>query len=157
MVINSVYNIIVHSIIKPSVFSMTLLILLIISPVISFADADLTTYTKEDWKKVIEVKKQAIKINPDDVDAHFSLGNAYRKLDMNNEAIESYKQVIKINPEHVEAYIELGTAYCMLDMNKEAREAFNQAIIINPDDAGAHLGLGIVYSDLDMNNEAIDE
>ncbi len=40
----------------------------------------------------IEAYKQAIRINPDDAEAHTNLGLAYNNLGMYKEAIESFKQ-----------------------------------------------------------------
>ncbi len=47
----------------------------------------------------IEAYKQAIRINPDDADAHFNLGNAYGSSGMYKEEIEAYKQAIRIDPD----------------------------------------------------------
>jgi hypothetical protein len=50
---------------------MILLILLILLPAVSFADAD--RISKEN-SEAIETYKQAIRINPDDAKAHYGLG-----------------------------------------------------------------------------------
>ena len=50
------------------------------------------------YKEAIEAYKQAIRINPDDADAHYNLGNAYGSSGMNKEAIEAYKHGNKDYP-----------------------------------------------------------
>ena len=107
-------------------------------------------------KEAIEAFKQAIRINPDDADAHNNLGVVYHKLGMHKEAIEAYKEAIRINPDHADAHYNLGVAYFFLGMHKEAIEAFKEAIRINPDYADAHRNLGIVYGELHKHREAIE-
>ncbi len=114
-------------------------------------------------KEAIESFKQAVKINPDDADAHYNLGAAYSKSGKYQEAIESYKQVIRIDPDGAlahtnlgvvyaesgtdiaEVHYNLGLAYGKSGMHKEAIESFKQAIRIDPDFAWAHNNLGIAY------------
>ncbi len=48
---------------------------------------------REKQAKEIEAYKQAIRINPDDAEAHYNLGVAYDESGMYKEAIEAYKQV----------------------------------------------------------------
>ena len=45
-------------------------------------------------EKEIETCKQAVRLNPDDAEAHYNLGHAYGKSGMYKEKIESYKQDI---------------------------------------------------------------
>ena len=66
-------------------------------------------------KEAIESYKQAIRIDPDHVEAHNNLGVAYGELGRYQEAIESYKQAIRIDPDHAEAHNNLGNAYLQLN------------------------------------------
>ena len=54
-------------------------------------------------KEAIESYRQAIRINPDDAEAHYNLGHAYERSGMDKEAIESYRQAIMINPDDADA------------------------------------------------------
>ena len=47
------------------------------------------------FKEAIVAYKQAIRIKPDDAEAHNNLGIAYRKSGMHIEAIEALKQSIR--------------------------------------------------------------
>jgi tetratricopeptide (TPR) repeat protein len=104
----------------------------------------------------VETCKQLISINPNDVDAHIKLGQAYKRADMFAEAIEAYKQAISINPDHVEVYFNLGMAYSSSGMYEEAIESYKQDIRIDPDEAASHFCLGLAYSSSDMHKEAIE-
>jgi tetratricopeptide (TPR) repeat protein len=70
-----------------------------------------TIQAVSDIEREIEELKQAIRINPDDVDAHYNLGAAYGKLGMHEEAIEAYRQAIRINPYYINAHYNLGLLY----------------------------------------------
>ena len=48
----------------------------------------------------IDAYKQAIRINPDDADAHYNLGVAYGKLGKYQEAMDAFKQAIRFNPDY---------------------------------------------------------
>jgi Tfp pilus assembly protein PilF len=108
-------------------------------------------------KEAIDAFKQAIKIDPDNADAHYNLGTAFIKSGMYKEAIEAYKQVIRIKPDYAEAHNNLGTAFIKSGMDKEAIEAYKQAIRINPDDANAHYYLGVIYALLNDKVSALEQ
>ena len=71
IVINNANNNIVLSIIIPSVFSMILLILLIVCPVVSFADS---VSISDEKSREIEALKRSIIANPDNADIYYKLG-----------------------------------------------------------------------------------
>jgi len=108
-------------------------------------------------KKAIEAYKQAIRIKPDDAEAHYNLGVAYGELGMYREAMEAYKQAIRIKPDYAEAHYNLGVIYSKSGMYREAMEAFNQAIRIKPDYAKAHYNLGIIYLVLNDRGSALEQ
>ncbi len=72
----------------------------------------------------IEACKQAIKLNPDDAEAHYNLGHAYGKSGMYKEKIESFKQAIRINPDLAGDYNQLGYVQGEFGLYKEAINHF---------------------------------
>jgi len=70
----------------------------------------------------LEARKQAVKMNPDNANAHANLGLAYIKSGMHKEAIEAYRQAIRINPDDTDAYHNLGLSYGKSGKYKEAIE-----------------------------------
>ena len=103
-----------------------------------------------------EAFKQAIRIDPDDAEAHYNLGLAYYRLGFYKDAIEAYKQAIRIDPDYVGAHGNLGNAYCKLGNYTKAIEAYKQAIRIDPDDSIAHYNLGITYDELGFYKDAVE-
>ena len=71
-------------------------------------------------KEAIEAYKEAIRVDPDFLEAHFNLGISYGELNLNKEAVEAYKQVIRIDPDNANAHFNLGIEYLMLN-NREVR------------------------------------
>ena len=93
-------------------------------------------------QEAIESFKQAIRLDPDDADAHLNLGAAYGELGKWKESIKSFKQALRIDPDYAKAHYNLGTAYHNTGKYKDAIESYKQAIKIDPDDARAHNNLG---------------
>ena len=50
----------------------------------------------------------ALRINPNDADAHLNLGVAYWQQGRTDEAIREYQAALRINPNDAEAHYNLG-------------------------------------------------
>jgi len=73
-----------------------------------------------------------VKVNPENFEAHFKLGNAYSDLNRFSEAITEYQTAISLNKTNGQAYNALGIAYYNAGKIKDAREAFRTAVTIDP-------------------------
>ena len=113
-------------------------------------------YDSGKYKEAIKSFKQALRINPDDAEAHFNLGVAYGGLGKYKEAIESYKQAIRIDPDCRDAHYNLGVAYYESGRHQEAIESYKHTIRIDPDCKSAHYNLGLTYGKLGKREEAIE-
>ncbi len=109
----------------------------------------------ETW--LIRSCKEGVRKNPDDAEAHQSLGYAYANSGKWKEAIESYKQALRIDTDYAEAHFGLGNAYRDSGKHKEAIESFKQVIRIDPDDALAHYKLGLTYLILKDRGSALEQ
>ena len=82
----------------------------------------------------IEVYKQAIRINPDDAEAHYNLGTYLFHSGMYKEAIEAFKQAIRINPDYADAHYNLACSYSLLGSVNKALESLGKAIDLGYND-----------------------
>jgi tetratricopeptide (TPR) repeat protein len=86
--------------------------------------------------------REAIRLKPDDSDAHFSLGLALYDKGELDEAIRAYQAAIQINPQYTEAHYNLGNAMGRKGDLEGAIRAYQAAIKCNPKFAEAHCNLG---------------
>jgi tetratricopeptide (TPR) repeat protein len=69
-----------------------------------------TYRAKKDYDEAIEAYEQAIKLNPDYVDAYYNLGLACINEREYDKAIVAYNQIIRINPDDESAHNHLENA-----------------------------------------------
>jgi tetratricopeptide (TPR) repeat protein len=79
------------------------------------------------WAEAMETFKQAIRLNPDDADAHFQLGYANQQLKQYAEAIPEYKEAIRLNPDNADVYFYLGWCENGLGKYSDAVEPLQEA------------------------------
>jgi tetratricopeptide (TPR) repeat protein len=87
------------------------------------------------------VFEKTARMNPDDADAQYNLGEAYWRLADYEKAAQAYKDTIRINPDNFDARYSLALAYEHLGRHQEALEVCKEAIIIDPVNAAAYFGL----------------
>jgi tetratricopeptide (TPR) repeat protein len=75
-------------------------------------------------RKALDAFNQAVRVNPDNVKAHFTLGYMYSNFGLHKEAIEAYQQVIRIDPDNAKAHFNLGIEYLILDDREGALRHF---------------------------------
>ena len=107
------------------------------------------------YEEAIASYKEALRIKPDDADAHYNLGVTYGESGQYEEAIASYKEALRIKPDDADAHYNLGYAYRKLGQYEEAIASFKKSIRIKPDDANAHYSLGLAYDESGQYEEAI--
>ena len=109
-------------------------------------------------RDAVEEAQNAIKNNPDDLNARKVLAHIYtqqigdsqtNRVDENmaRKAIEQYKYITEKDPKDVESLVMLGRLDRVVDDSVSAEAAFKQALTAEPDDEDATVGLASVYSD----------
>ena len=66
------------------------------------------------FPQAVEILQRSVKLDPQNVNAHYALGHAYYDLKQWRNAIESFKVVVDMNPKDQEARDRLGLARAML-------------------------------------------
>lgn len=93
------------------------------------------------WKAIQEFN-QAIRLNPNFVDAYNSRGNARYYLEDKQGAIADYTQAIRIDPNFVDAYNNRANARSDIGDRQGAIADYNQATRLNAKDANAYKNPG---------------
>ena len=102
----------------------------------------------------VVAKEKAVKLAPNDADAHSNLGNILQELGRLDEAEASYNQAIALKPDYLEAHSNLGITLQELGRLDEAEASYNQAIALKPDYLEAHSNLGVTLQELGRLDEA---
>ena len=114
-------------------------------------------YFNNDLPQAEKGYREAISINPDDIEARNNLGNVLYDLKRYGEAEKEWKEAISINQNLVETHVNLGVLYEHFKRYDEAEKEFREAIRISQNFADAHNNLGTLLEDLKRYDEAEKE
>ncbi|OGP49627.1 MAG: hypothetical protein A2Y79_04840 [Deltaproteobacteria bacterium RBG_13_43_22] len=99
--------------------------------VLDFVDP-FKSYNLDRPHDVIETCRQALNINPKDINAWYGLGLAYNKLERYNDAIDAYRQALRIDPKSADTWYNLGVAYANSGNRSAALDAVQELRRLNP-------------------------
>jgi tetratricopeptide (TPR) repeat protein len=97
-------------------------------------------------EKAVAAHREAIRLKPDLVGAHFYLGNALYAQGNLDEAIGAYREAIRLKPGLSAAHTNLGSVLRYKGKLDEAVAEHREAIRLKPDFAEAHASLGYVLT-----------
>lgn len=111
--------------------------------------------------------EDAIKKNPNDVNAHRILGTFYRNRiregqqgrmnqEMLNRSVQHHITVSKLAPEDTDNWLTLGRLQKLAQNVSEAERAYRKVLELSPDQEDALTGLAMVYSDQGDNVKATE-
>ena len=107
--------------------------------------------------EAIRTYQEAIRIRPEDADAHNNLGIALAAKGNLDGAIEEYREALRILPNDAEPHSNLGIALADKGDLDGAIEEYREAIRIRPEYAEAHNNLGIALKATGDLDGAIEE
>jgi tetratricopeptide (TPR) repeat protein len=99
--------------------------------------------------------REALRIAPDSVEAHYNLASALARQRRPNEAIEHLRRVVELEPQHVAAHANLGAVLRSQQRLDEASEELIRALALDPSNAVAHTNLAGILAERDSTAEAI--
>ena len=70
-------------------------------------------------------QEQALQIQPDNAEAHYTVGLAFGKSGKHREAIKAFKEAILLKPDHAEAHYNLAITYLILKDKDAALREYN--------------------------------
>ncbi len=123
------------------------------------ADASLVMYhEKKDsfWsQKALWAAQQALRLNDNVPEVHFSLGRVYNASGKGAEAISELKRALQLAPNSDDGYRGLGKAYLALGQKDLALKAYQKAIDLNPYYWENYNYAGQAYSNLGEYDKAL--
>ncbi|HET6992345.1 MAG TPA: tetratricopeptide repeat protein, partial [Bacteroidia bacterium] len=88
----------------------------------------------------------ALKINPNSVEAMYDLGMYYQSIDNYNAAIETYTTLLKVDRHNFDAHFNLGMLHAVkLGVVDEGMKYFDSAIADNPKEPRGYYGRGYCF------------
>lgn len=111
----------------------------------------------KDYQGAVEDYTQAIKLNPNFIEAYIKRGSTRYKLGDDRGVLQDCTQVLSINPNLAPAYYYQGRARYRLGYTQAAIEAYTQAIRLEADHAQAYYHRGLANNDLKEFAPAIED
>ncbi|MBD3184959.1 tetratricopeptide repeat protein [Candidatus Poribacteria bacterium] len=100
---------------------------------------------------------KAIKLDPDNAEAHYKLASIYYAYVWNHEALEALSEVKRVEPSYKGLYLLLGKVHDKMANAEEAFAAFQKAVEQQPQNSEAHYYLGTMYQQQSMSYLNKDE
>ncbi len=113
------------------------------------------TLAEDDEARLADLT-QAIKIDPENIDAVVERGRYYLRNDKFDEAMTDFKAWLKTDPKNVPRHMAIAEAFRALKKYDEAAEVMQMAAVENSDDTRVFTILGQIYSETDKNDEALE-
>lgn len=144
-----------------------------IRPMLAFPDIDSRQpkpdlYSGKDWyvegcrlaengktEEAIVSFRKALRLNPNEAEAHFHLADCLYRLNRPHAALERYYSAIEADSLYIEAWTQIGCLQAELQNPEEAIRAFEMSLDMDSEFPDAHLHLAEVLHQSSRSEEAI--
>jgi tetratricopeptide (TPR) repeat protein len=109
------------------------------------------------WREALAELQEELKVNPASAQAHYEIGEAYRKHGQPDAAVAAFRRALELDPNAVPARVGMAKALRQLGRQQEALRALEPARVSAPDDADVHFLLAQLYRDLGRAADAQKE
>lgn len=106
---------------------------------------------QDTWRRVEEMLLEAARIDPDNPDWHFLLGNALADQDRQEAALQAYARAHELDPENATILYNMGHANAHLKNWRASVEAFRGAIRLRPDWPKLHVEMAAALEQCRMS------
>jgi len=96
----------------------------------------------------------SMKSRPDEMAAHYNLGNFHMARGQTSEAVTEFETAIRLQPEALPPYVNASLAYNALGQNDKAEASLRHALRLDPTNAPANLNLGMLLAEMGRMSEA---
>lgn len=134
-----------------------IILIFILVPIITYTQAN--KYIRQaqnttNLEEKIKLLTEAIKLEPQKLDAYFYRGLAKNDMGDYYGAIVDYSKIIVEEPD-ADTYFNRGNAKYSLEDFEAAKDDYSKAIILDPYFVDAHFSLGCAYYDLGEYDDAL--
>jgi len=91
---------------------------------------------------------------PDDMTAHYNLGNVYMARNQLPAAVTEFENAIQLQPDFFPPYVNAAVAYNTLGQNDQAEARLRRALQLDPTNSAALLNLGMLLAEMKQMTEA---
>ena len=114
-------------------------------------------FAKEKYREAAIQFLNAIKVDPQFVEAHYQLAQAYLKLQIYNGAFLELLRTVDLQPDHLQAHVDIGNLQLSARGFKEAQERAQLVLQKDPNNVDAHILLANAYAALQDLPASIQE
>jgi tetratricopeptide (TPR) repeat protein len=109
------------------------------------------------FAEAVDAQKEALRVDPDAVQAHIKLIALYGRLGQYDRAAAHYRAALDLDRNQADAHYNYGVLRLKEGKRRDAEQAFQQALLINPYYAEAHNNLGSLYQQQGRLDEALQQ
>jgi tetratricopeptide (TPR) repeat protein len=118
-------------------------------------DRGLELLKKNEFRLAAEQFKKSLRLDPQQAQTHFFLGNVLKEQKLTEEAIGHYAKTLEIDPEHADTHYNLGLLLRRQGKVRRAIKHCRMAVELNPRHAAAHNNLGTALMSLGEVDQAV--
>ena len=108
-----------------------------------------------DVQEAVAEIQTALRINPNDAEAHNNLGYAWQRLGRFADAVGEHQEALRLKPDLTGAYNNLGAALLAIGRPDEAIAQYTEALRLQPNDAGIRANLGLALARAGRSDTAV--
>ena len=86
---------------------------------------------QQQYEKAIEVYREALELDPNNIDAYYGIGYSNLKMGLNDKSIESFMKAVRIDPYNPESHYNLGIVYFLIKKKGPAFEQYKILEVLN--------------------------
>ena len=112
---------------------------------------------KGHYAEAVQSYSIAVRLKPDDAEAHNNFGTALLNKGQIDQAISQFQEALRLKPDDAEAHNNLGAALLNKGQIDQAISQFQEALRLKPDYAEAHCNFGTALLNKGQIDQAIDQ
>ena len=113
--------------------------------------------TDQEWDKAWLCLENAVKIEPNDINANNDLGIVLGHMGKDDAAVAVYRKVIQLKPDFVHTHANLALLLTKMGRWEESMVEYRKVLELRPEDSQAHEGLGVAYMQMGLLDDSVAE